>query len=316
MPVQTAYGWLRKGSATITPRGGSRRRKVEARHVNKMLLWLSENPLLTLTEIKRKLVQEEQLNVSLNTIHKKLDGQCFTLKKVISEPVAMNSISNKDKRATYVQSVMSAIGQGKRIIYIDESNCNLFLRRSEGRSKRGTRCSVKVATSRGSNVHIIGAISQTGLVFWERQRGSYTKDKCCEWLRRLLRSIPDEMASVVIVCDNAPVHAGLEDVVQDEFAGATLLRSAPYSAPLNPIEECWSVVKAAMKRRMASTFESMMTTPPGTTQTEHRLRYLEEAIDEGMTCITPLLCMNTFNHVQKHFASCLAKQDLKMGDNA
>ena len=110
VPVQTAYGWLRRGSATITPRGGSRRKKVEARHVNKMLLWLSENPLLTLTEIKCKLVQEEQLNVLLNTIQKKLDGQCFTLKKVISEPVAMNSISNKDKRATYVQTSERHVG--------------------------------------------------------------------------------------------------------------------------------------------------------------------------------------------------------------
>ena len=170
IPIPTAYGWLRRGTASITQRGGSRFKKMEPRHVNRMLEWLSENPLLTLTQIKQKLEEEEQLTVSINTIHKKLDGQCYTLKKVTPEPVAMNSISNKDKRATYVQSLMTAIGQGKRLIYIDESNCNLFLRRSQGRSRRGTRCCLKVATTRGSNVHIIGAISQTGRVFWERQR--------------------------------------------------------------------------------------------------------------------------------------------------
>ena len=96
--VQTAYGWLRKGTASVTERGGSRFRKVEDRHVNWMLEWLSENPLLTLSQIKRKLSEEEQLSVSINTIHKKLDGQCYTLKKVRSEPVTMNSNNNKEKR--------------------------------------------------------------------------------------------------------------------------------------------------------------------------------------------------------------------------
>ena len=70
---------------------------------------------------------------------------------------------------------------------MDETNCNLFLRRSQGRSRRGTRCSVKAATSRGPNIHVIGAISQTGLVYWERRRGSFLKEDCAEWLRQALR---------------------------------------------------------------------------------------------------------------------------------
>jgi len=212
IPLQTAYGWLRGGTTSITPRGGSRYKKVTPQHVEKMLDWLSENPLLSLTQIKQKLAVEERLTVSITTIHKKLDGQFYTLKKVIAEPVAMNSVINKDKRATYVRTLMTVIGENKRLIYMDESNCNLFLRRSQGRSRRGTRCCVKVATARGSNVHVIGAISQTGLVFWERQRGSFTKDKCCEWMRRLLRTVTDEMERIVIVCDNAPVHVDLEKV--------------------------------------------------------------------------------------------------------
>ena len=40
----------------------------------------------------------------------------------------MNSVSNKEKRRDYVQALMDKEGQGKFIIFIDESNCNLFLR--------------------------------------------------------------------------------------------------------------------------------------------------------------------------------------------
>ena len=92
-----------------------------------------------------------------------------------------------------------------------------------------------------------------------------------------------------------------------------IIRTAPYSAPLNPIEECWSAMKAAMKGTMATTFNEMMATEAGLTQTEHRLRYLERHIDAAMPRITPLMCMRACNHVQKHFAGCVALLDLAMG---
>ena len=63
----------------------------------------------------------------------------------------------------------------------------------------------------------------------------------------------------VVVCDNTPVHNGIETVATEaEFEGIEIIRMAPYSAPLNPIEECWSVFKAAMKRSMAVTFGDML----------------------------------------------------------
>ena len=92
----------------------------------------------------------------------------------------MNSVSNKEKRRDYVQALMDKMGQGKFIIFIDESNCNLFLRRTQGSSRKGTRCSVKSPTSKGKNIHIIAGISQQGLVHWERRRGNYKRDDCWE----------------------------------------------------------------------------------------------------------------------------------------
>ncbi|OAF71453.1 hypothetical protein A3Q56_00772 [Intoshia linei] len=56
----------------------------------------------------------------------------------------------------------------------------------------------------------------------------------------------------------------------DKLMGVTLMRAARYIDPLNPIEECWSVMKAKMKR------------------------YLEAAIDDAIPKITPLLCMSTY----------------------
>lgn len=316
VPIATAYGWLCRADEPPRKRGGYRKPKLTNYDVEKMLTYVERNPLITLTEIKCKVQDEIGISISTNTIHKYLDCKFYTIKKVLSEPCTMNSASNKEKRRDYVQALMDKMGQGKFIIFIDESNCNLFLRRTQGRSRKGTRCSVKIPTSRGKNVHIIGGISQQGLVYLERRRGSYRRDDCCDWLRRMLRAVPEPLNNVVIVCDNAPVHSALETVFEEEeFSGAILLRASPYSAPINPIEECWSIMKANMKRLLANRMTEMLgSTPEGMTQTEHRLSFLEQAIDDSIHTITPRVCLSTFNHIQKHFRTILDLGDLKMGD--
>ena len=81
----------------------------------------------------------------------------------------MNNDVNKSKRVEYVSKLMSAIGEGKTIIYIDETNCNLFIRRSIGLSIKGTRYAIKAPTTKGKNVHVLAGITQTGIVYWERR---------------------------------------------------------------------------------------------------------------------------------------------------
>ena len=104
--------------------------------------------------------------------------------------------------------------------------------------------------------------------------------------------------------------------VEEEFRGAQLLRLAPYSAPLNPIEEVWSALKAEMKRQLAASLPRLLgeLAPEGLTQTEHRLRHLEATIDRGVERITAMVSMRVCNHVQKYFAACIALRDLAMGD--
>ena len=90
------------------------------------------------------------------------------------------------------------------------------------------------------------------------------------------------MSDVVIVCDNAPVHVNIGTVMEEEeFNGAYLLRLAPYSAPVNPIED-WSVFKSEIKKLNKNSLQDLLSilTPEGTTLTEHRLLYL----DNLMTC--------------------------------
>ena len=313
--VKTAYGYItRPDDDAVEQRGGATYRKVTSDHVDKLVGYVEENPQVSLKEMARKLKQDTGLELSIPTVHRHLHGRMYTIKKIMPQPERMNSAENKEKRALYARKVTEAVGAGKTVLYMDETDVNLFLRRSQGRSLKGTRCSVKATTARGPNVHVIGAMTQTRIVYWERRRGSLRKDDCNQWLREALRRCPEPCEELVVVCDNAPVHAALEQVAQeDEFAGMTILRLAPYSAPLNPIEHIWSVIKATMKQEMAATFIEMLQTALCLSQLEHRLRYLEAKIDPAMAAVTPRTCLRACNHVQRHFPACLALEDLPLG---
>lgn len=306
--TSTAYGWIRRAHDPTKKRGGSRHRKVCQEHIEKLIEYVEENPYITLKEIGAKFARETGVTVTTNTIHKYLEGQMYTVKKALPQPVTANSEINKRKRKEYVDKIMNRTGMGKTVVYIDETNVNLFLRRSQARARKGFRPAVKCPPSRGKNIHILGGISQNGMVYWERRRGNYRKEDCNEWLRRMLRTIRAPFQNIVVVCDNAPVHVDLERVVaEEEFFGVELVRLGPYSASLNPIEECWST----MKRDLSNTFVTMMNTAPvGMSQTEYRMQYLERCIDNAVLTITSALCLKTHNHVQKHFAKVIQLQDI------
>ena len=92
------------------------------------------------------------------------------------EPERANTEENKEKRAQFCRQFLHYQGQGRPIIFLDETNFNLHISRKFGRSKQGERCSVLVSGSKGANIHVIGCISSLGVVHIEVRRGSFTTD--------------------------------------------------------------------------------------------------------------------------------------------
>ncbi|KAE8884728.1 hypothetical protein PF005_g9278 [Phytophthora fragariae] len=101
----------------------------------------------------------------------------------------------------------------------------------------------KNTASKGPNIHVIPCIAEEGLEYSERRFGSFTPEKCNEFMHRLLDHIATttSLDNVVIVVDNVPCHKNVEDIFDEvEFAEAKLMRLGPYSPMLNPIENCVS----------------------------------------------------------------------------
>ena len=102
----------------------------------------------------------------------------------------------------------------------------------------------KVSTR--ANIHIIGAISQNGLYYWERRKGSYKKEEAADFVKRLIRVLVGDginKQNLVIVCVNALSHSNIEVIfLEQEFNFVRILRLGPYSPQLNPIKSVWSFV--------------------------------------------------------------------------
>ena len=85
------------------------------------------------------------LTISETTVFRHLDILVYTLKSVRYEPERANTPENKQKRKVVVQKLLEYQGQNLPILFMDETNFNIHISRSEGRSVRGTRCTVAAA---------------------------------------------------------------------------------------------------------------------------------------------------------------------------
>ena len=143
------------------------------------------------------------MSFSIETIHKRLDGQLFTLKKVRNEPDDANSEINKTKRQSYARRYLELQSERRAVLFLDNTNFNLFISRSSGRLVAGTRC-----TSIAAGIHLIGAIFNFGRSLFQTRCGSFDSVSAWDFVERLLlqaKLIYPESASLVV--DNAPWYS-------------------------------------------------------------------------------------------------------------
>lgn len=182
---------------------------------------------------------------------------------------------------------------------------NLFCRWTRGRSLKGKRAVANLPNSKGPNIHIIGSISVNGTELLEIRRGSFNWQSANDYIQRLIENlirdgIPRDR--IALICDNAPAHSRFE-VVGDEY-GVKILRLGPYSPMLNPIENIWSQVKAAIKG-----FNGVPYTE-GRGVIEQRLQYWETIIGDAIQCITAYACTMAINHSTCHHRRALAMESM------
>lgn len=134
----------------------------------------------------------------------------------------------------------------EKLVFIDESGFKTNLRRGYGWAPIGER-PIIYADKFGKNVTIIGAIAIDGLRVTRVIEGTLDGPGFVEFLTKDLG--PTLVSGDIVVMDGPRLHrvAGVEEALAAH--GAKPLYLPRYSPELNPIEMCWSLLKAWVRTR-------------------------------------------------------------------
>lgn len=163
------------------------------------------------------------------------------------------------------------------LVFIDEMGANLALSRGYARSFQGTRAYSQQPFYPGKHLTLIGAIAIKGFLGGMTLEGGTNGTAFQVFADQVL--IPQLWPGACVVMDNLPAHKvkGIRDKI--ESVGASLIYLSPYSPDFNPIENCWSKLKAYLRKVAARSRE-----------------LLEEAIGLGLDLITENDIKNWFTH--------------------
>jgi transposase len=143
----------------------------------------------------------------------------------------------------------------KRLVFIDESGSHVAMTREWARSPRGHRAPGLAPRNRGCITTMIGALALDGVRTLMTVEGGTDLAVFRTFVEHFL--VPNLRPGDIVLLDNLGAHKDREIRRLVEAAGATLRYLPPYSPELNPIELCWSKLKALLKAFAPRSRESL-----------------------------------------------------------
>jgi transposase len=240
--VSTGHAIVRKNEADLTNSqnkwGGPRKLKITAEAHHAIEGWVDERPDLTLSCLCTRLADQFAITITWQSMAKFLNRIGFPSKLIRAIPIARNSPKVLQAQRQYAQRVVSEAPADRRhVVWVDECGFNLHIRRKYGRSRRGERANVIVASSRGQHLSICAAMSEEGFLYDRIRPGAYSAEHFCTFLEELFEHLCERgRGPCWIVLDNVRFHHCAIVSCCAERNGHTLVFLPPYGPMLNPIE--------------------------------------------------------------------------------
>jgi transposase len=136
--------------------------------------------------------------------------------------------------------------------------------REYARGPRGERVQGHVPRNRGTVTTMIGAMGIDGVRAMMTVEGATDAEVFEAFVTHLL--VPKLKPGDIVVLDNVGAHKPEGALTRIRAAGARVLFLPPYSPDLNPIECCWSKVKAFLRKFEALTVASLDAAIAGATE--------------------------------------------------
>lgn len=161
----------------------------------------------------------------------------------------------------------------ERLVFIDETGAKTNLVRLYGRAPRGQRLVAPVPHGHWMTTTFVAALRNDEITAPCVFNGPMDGVSFLTYVEHFLA--PNLRQGDVVVMDNLSSHkvAGVKEAI--ERAGATLRYLPAYSPDLNPIEQAFAKLKAALRKAAARSFETLI-----------------EAIANALTSFTSQECAN------------------------
>lgn len=167
--------------------------------------------------------------------------------------------------------------QAEDLIAVDEMGCLTGMSRPYGYAPRGDRAVSYEPGGKGTRLSLIGALSMEGFLGGLEVEGTVNGDVFEVFVEQVV--VPHLGPGKLVLLDNIAFHR--RDSIREliEAQGARVKFLPAYSPEFNPIEECWSTLKAWIRKKAARTVEA-----------------LQEAITEAIQQVTSNNAEGWFRH--------------------
>ena len=144
----------------------------------------------------------------------------------------------------------------KRLKFLDESGANLGLTRLCGRAAPGQRVVEATPGYSGPHYTLVATLGWKAVTAPWILEGAINSVAFEVYVRTQL--LPTLRRGDIVMMDNLSAHTAQTIRQLIEARGARLHFLPPYSSDFNPIELCWSKVKAALRKAKARTLDAVV----------------------------------------------------------
>lgn len=268
--------YQKTGVLNAKAKGGDNRSKLSQEQKMAIRCWVDENCLITLNEMRLRVIETFNLTVSCSTIDRCLKEFHYTVKQVVTIPKQRNSENTIQKRYEYSQKFrnLEVSRPTEEFIFVDEVGFTVSSRPKRGRSLIGTKAITTVPAVRTRNISVFAAMNRNEMVFYKIQdRPFKSEDFKTSLLELKTKCFEKGLVSPLFFMDNASIHHSNLLTLALAETDISIEYLPPYSPMLNPIECSFSKWKNYVIR--------------GSARNEHELKSL---IDGGFGIITSSDC--------------------------
>lgn len=142
-----------------------------------------------------------------------------------------------------------------KLVFLDETWLSTNMARRYGRCARGQRLKAAIPYGHWKTTTFLGGLCHDGLIAPLVLDGPIDADSFRAYVEQFLA--PALRPGQIVIMDNLATHkvAGIRQAI--EAVGAHLLYQPRYSPDLNPIEQLFAQIKAALRKAAARTVEAL-----------------------------------------------------------